>query len=160
MNNVDLMISELISMTNRKKQLFDDIMQLTLEQKRDIEENKAENIQELINNKQEIIDIIDQEDEIFSKKFDSLKSAINVESIENADFTKYPALKELKLKVGAIMPYAKEIMAIEESNRDKLNVLLSGLKMEMKHISLGKKSIMAYERPTIYNDGIYIDQKK
>jgi hypothetical protein len=58
------------------------------------------------------------------------------------------------------MSFAKEIMTIEESNRDKLNILLNELKKEMKHISLGKKSIRAYEKPAAYNDGIYIDKKK
>lgn len=160
MDNANSMISELLALIDQKGQLFDGIMRMTLDQKRDIEENGAGNIEEFVKRKQEIIDTIDKIDRVFSEKLILLKKILNIEALENADFAKYPLLKDLKQKVERIMALAGEIIVIEESNKEKLELLMKGLKKEMKHLSVGKKSIRAYESPIINNDGIYIDKKK
>lgn len=160
MDNINSTISELLSLIDRKKQLFDNIMEITLKQKKDIEENEANNIGELVKYKQSIIDSIDGTDKLFSERFNLLKKELKVSTLEEIDFAKYPALKNLKLKVEEIMSLAQKIMQIEESNKEKLTSMINGLKKEMRQVNIGKKSIKAYEKPIISNDGIYIDKKK
>lgn len=160
MDSGNNMIFELLSLADKKRQLFDNIMEITLEQKKDIEENGANTIGEIVNRKQVVIDQIDEIDRTFSEKFGLLKKQLNINNLEELDFTKYPMLKSLKLKVEEIMSLAKKIMIMEESNKDKLTSMMNGLKKEMKQLSVGKKSIRAYENPAINNDGIYIDKKK
>lgn len=160
MNNTNGEIAELIGLLDEKKKLFDKIMKITLEQKKDIEENKANKIEELVGRKQLIINSIDEIDKSFSEKFDLLKKQLGTDALEKADIAKHPMLKALKPKVETIMSLARDIMQIEESNKEKLSGIISGVKKEIKQLSLGKKSIKAYERPDINNDGIYIDKKK
>lgn len=160
MDNVNSTIMELISLVDRKKQLFDAIMEITMEQKKNIEENGADNIEELVNKKQAAIDDVDEIDKSFSGVFDLLKKQLNVKSLEEVDFVKYPTMKIMKLKVEEIMSLAQNIMKIEESNKEKLSAIMNALKKEMKQMSVGRKSIKAYETPVINNDGIYIDKKK
>lgn len=160
METVSSIITELISLIDEKRLLFGNIMEITLEQKKDIEENGANNIEKLVNQKQTVIDKIDEIDKSFSEGLNLLKKQLKVNTLEEVDFTKYPMLKNLKLKVEEIMSLAQKIMQIEESNKAKLAGLMNELKKEMKKISVGKKSIKAYEKPNINNDGIYIDKKK
>lgn len=160
MDNVNSIIMELLGLIDQKSQLFDNIMEITLEQKIDIEQNEANNIQQFVNNKQVVIDSIDKIDKIFSDKLGLLKKVLNIDLLENADYAKYPILKELKQKVGRIMELAQEIMIVEESNKEKLNLVMNGLMKDMRQLSIGKKSIRAYEAPVMNNDGIYIDKKK
>lgn len=160
MDNTNSIIAELLDLIDQKSRLFNNIMEITLEQKKDIEENGANDIEEFVKKKQGVIDSIDKIDKVFSDKLNLLKKVLNVDSLENADFTKYPVLKELKLKVEGIMTSAQEIIIIEESNKEKLDSLMSGLLKEIKQLSIGKKSIKAYEVPIMNNDGIYIDKKK
>lgn len=160
MDNANIVMAELIALIEQKSRLFDTIMEITLEQKRDIEENSADNIEMYVKKKQKVIDSIDNIDRAFSEKFDLLKKALNIDSLEKADFAKYPVLKELKLKVEGIMALAREIILIEEANKEKLGFLMNGLMKEMKQLKVGKRSIKAYETPVINNDGIYIDRKK
>ncbi len=80
--------------------------------------------------------------------------------MEDVDFIEYPMLKTLKLNVEEIMSLAQSIMQIEESNKEKLVGIINGIKKEMKQLSVGKKSIKAYEKSDIINDGIYIDKRK
>ena len=160
MDNANSAITELLGQLDKKRKLFDNIMEITLEQKKDIEENEANNIEELVRQKQSAIDSIDEIDKIFSERLNLLKRQLKVNTLEEVDFTKYPMLKNLKLKVEEIMSLAQKIMQIEESNKEKLASIMNELKKEMKQLSVGKRSIKAYEQPIINNDGIYIDKKK
>lgn len=160
MDNANSAITELLGLLDKKRQLFDDIMEITLEQKKDIEENAANKIEKLVGKKQSVIDSIDEIDKSFSEEFNLMKKQLKVNTLEEVDFTKYPELKNLKLKVEEIMSTAKEIMLIEESNKEKLEAIMNELKKEIKQINIGKKSVKAYENPVINNDGIYIDKKK
>ncbi|HWR61110.1 MAG TPA: hypothetical protein VN580_05825, partial [Clostridia bacterium] len=149
MDNANNIIAELLSLIDQKSRLFGTIMEMTVEQKRDIEESSADNIEMYVKKKQEVIDSIDNIDRSFSEKFDLLKKALDIDSLEKADFAKYPALKELKLKVEEIMALARDIIVIEEANKEKLGFLMSGLMKEMKQLKVGKRSIKAYETPVI-----------
>ena len=160
MDNINSIITELLSLIDKKRQLFDTIMEVTLEQKKVIEENEAHTIGELVAKKQGVINSIEEIDRLFSDKFDMLKKNLKIDSLEKADYIKYPLLKTLKLKVEDIMSLAQKIMEIEKTNSEKLLVIFEGLKKELKKLSVGKRSIRAYETPVINNDGIYIDKKK
>lgn len=160
MNNINNAVAELIDLLDKKSKLFDTIMEITLEQKKDIDENAANNIEKLGNQKQSIIESVDEIDKSFSEKLNLMKRELKVNTLEEIDFSKYPEMKNLKLKVVEIVSVAQDIMGIEESNKKKLIVLMNGLKKEINQIKAGKKSIKAYEKPNINNDGIYIDKKK
>jgi len=157
---VDNTIVELMSLLEKKQLLFDRIMEITLEQKKVLEENEADKIEGLVGLKQSVIDSIDEIDMSFSQGLKTLKKHLSVQALEEVDFTKYPELKDLKLKVEEIMSMAQEIMLIERSNKEKLVSIMNEMKKEIKQIKAGKKSIKAYERPITNNDGIYVDKKK
>jgi hypothetical protein len=160
MDNVNSMITELLILIDRKKQLFDDIMEITLQQKSDIEKNAAVNIEELVNEKQTMIDSVDEIDRTFSGLVELLKKQLQVDSLEKADLAKYPELKAIKPKVEEIMSLAQKIMEIELSNKEKLTSIMDEMKKEMRQMSVGRRSIKAYEGPAINNDGIFVDKKK
>lgn len=160
MEITSIIITELLNLIDSKKKLFDDIMRITQEQKKDIEGNEANNIEELVKSKQSIIDKVDGIDKAFAEKLNLLKKHLNINNLEELDFSKYPIMKTLKLKVEEIMSLAQNIMKIEESNKVKISLIMRELKNDMKQLGAGKKSIKAYETPVFNNDGIYIDKKK
>lgn len=160
MDNANIFVDELLKHIDKKRLLIDNIMRLTLEQKKDIEENEANNIDQLVSQKQALIDSIDEIDNTFTKDFDLLKKQLKINSIESVDLSKYPLLKELKQKIEGIMAHTREIMIIEESNKEKLSLVMDEIKKEMKQLNVGKRSLRAYETPVTNNDGIYIDKKK
>ena len=160
MDNINNAVAELVDLLDKKSKLFDTIMEITLEQKKDMDENAANNIEKLVNQKQSIIESVDEIDKSFWEKLNLMKRELKVNTLEEIDFSKYPEMKNLKLKVTEIVSMAQDIMGIEESNKKKLVELMNGLKKEINQIKAGKKSIKAYEKPNINNDGIYIDKKK
>lgn len=160
MGKVNSTIIELLSLLEKKRKLFDSIMKITIEQKKDLEENKGDKMEDLVGQKQAVINNVDEIDRSFSEGLNLLKKHLNVQTLEEIDFTKYPELRNIKLKVEEIMSMAQDIILIEKSNREKLVSVMNEMKKEIKQINTGKKSIKAYEKANINNDGIYIDRKK
>ncbi len=160
MGKVNSTIIELLSLLEKKRKLFDSIMKITMEQKKDLEENKGDKMEDLVGQKQAVINNVDEIDRSFSEGLNLLKKHLNVQTLEEIDFTKYPELRNIKLKVEEIMSMAQDIILIEKSNREKLVSVMNEMKKEIKQINTGKKSIKAYEKANINNDGIYIDRKK
>lgn len=160
MQGTDMTVSNLHQLIDKKIELFMEIKRLTFVQKEDIEKNEADNIEGLVAQKQAVINRIDEIDKAFSQQFELLKKQLGLASLEDADIKRYPELGDLKEKVRRILTLAKEIMAVEQENKENINVIFNNLKTELRKINIGKKSLRAYEPPVVNNDGIYIDKKK
>lgn len=151
---------DLYQLIEKKLELFNEIYDITIAQREDIEHNNADSIEALVQSKQEIIDKIDKLDERFLSEFEKLKQELRLDSLEKADISKYPELRNIKEAVARIMEIAQQIMVIENSNKEKLDAIFEGVKSELKQIKAGKRSLKAYEPAPTYNDGIFIDKKK
>lgn len=154
------LIKELNNITEQKLKLFKELLNITVLQKEDIENNKADNIEELVSKKQQLIDTIDKLDKSFIEGYHQLKVELKLDKPDKIDTDKYPELKTLKHCVKEIIDLAGTIMELENSNREKLNKIFDEVKNELKQINIGKRSIKAYEIPYVQKDGIYIDKKK
>ncbi len=160
MANEKELIHNLIKLLDTKKVYFDQILDITNNQKVDIETNEADNLLELVNEKQQVIDKVDQIDNAFSVQLELLKKNLNVDSLEKVDFVKYPELKILKQKVKNIMETTGNVMILEKENSTKAEEIFEKIKSELKNIKRGKVSLKAYDRPVDNIDGIYLDKKK
>jgi hypothetical protein len=154
------LISRLNQITEQKLKLFKEIYNVTVLQKEDIENNKAGNIEALVQKKQQIIDTIDELDKAFLDSYSQLKDELKLDRPDRIDVNRYPELKTLKSYIDDIMKLARSIMELENSNREKLNDIFNEVKKELRQINTGKRSIKAYETPMVQSDGIYIDRKK
>lgn len=154
------LIKDLNYITEQKLKLFKEILNITILQREDIENNKAENIGTLVDRKQKVIDAIDKLDQSFLQRYQKLKDELHLDRPDRIDTSKYPELKTLKHYVEEIMELAGKVMELESSNREKLNEIFDEVKKELKQINVGKRSLKAYEKPIEQNDGIYIDRKK
>ncbi|MGB7605779.1 MAG: flagellar export chaperone FlgN [Lutisporaceae bacterium] len=154
------LIKELNNITEQKLKFFREILDITVLQKEDIKNNKAENIETLVQKKQQVIDTIDKLDKSFLTGYRQLKDELKIGKPDKIDTDKYPELKTLKHCVEEIIDLAGAIMELENSNREKLNKIFDEVKNELKQINTGKRSLKAYEIPFTQKDGIYIDKKK
>jgi len=158
MNN--LLIQNLSQIMEQKLELFSEIYDITLLQQKDIENNQAEQIEALVQQKQQIIDRVDRLDVSFLEGYKRLKEELSLDSLDKIDLSKHPELRNIKASVTEITQMAHKIMELENSNRQKLDAIFQGVKNELRQINTGRRSIKAYEAQPVYNDGIYIDKKK
>ena len=80
--------------------------------------------------------------------------------MEELDTGNYSDFKIIKEQIKGLMEIAHKTMALERENKDALEILIDNVKNDIKQVSLGKKSISAYEKQSTNTDGIYIDKKK
>lgn len=160
MTNGKEIINNLIKLLDTKKVYFDQILDITNKQKIDIETNDADHLPELVNEKQQVIDKVNQIDNAFSIQFDLLKKTLNVDNLEKIDFVKYPELKGLKQRIEDIMGMAGNVMALEKENSAKAEEIFENIKGQLKNLKRGKISLRAYDRPIDNIDGVYLDKKK
>lgn len=158
MNNQ--LINQLNQIVEHKLEFFTEIYSITMEQKKDIEDNDADNIAALVQQKQDIIDRVNKLDEDFLSGYKKLKEELHLDSLDFNDTKKYPEMESIKTHIEKIMGMAHKIMELENSNREKLNAIFQEVKNELRQINTGKRSLKAYEPQPVYNDGIYIDKKK
>ena len=158
MNN--LLVQNLNHIMQQKLALFGVIYDITLMQQQDIENNQADNIEELVQKKQQVIDNIDKLDTDFLEGYKRLKDELQLDSLDKVDINKHPELKDIKDNVQKITHMARKIMELENSNRLKLDAIFQSVKNELRQINTGKRSLKAYEAQPVHNDGIYIDKKK
>ena len=74
MKKVSSTIIELLSLLEKKRELFDSIMKITLDQKKDLEENKGDKMEDLVGQKQAVINNVDEIDRSFSEGLNLLKN--------------------------------------------------------------------------------------
>jgi hypothetical protein len=153
-------INNLNQIIEKKLELFNEIYVITVAQQKDIEENEADNIEALVQQKQQVIDQIDKLDQAFLDGYKQLKDELKIDSLDLIDTNKHPEMKNIKEHIKSIMGMAHKIMELENSNKVKLDSIFEGVKNELRQIKSGRRSVKAYESAPIYNDGIYIDKKK
>ncbi|HYE10830.1 MAG TPA: flagellar export chaperone FlgN [Patescibacteria group bacterium] len=158
MNNQ--LINDLNQIIEQKLELFKEIYNITLAQQKDIEDHEADNIEALVQKKQQVIDKIDKLDGDFLASYNKLKEAHNLDSLDLIDTEKHPEMKNIKTHIKSIMGMAHKIMELENSNKDKLDKIFQNVKSELRQINVGKRSLNAYEPKPVYNDGVFIDKKK
>ncbi len=154
------LISDLNHIIEKKLELFHELYRITIAQQKDIDENEADNIEVLVQQKQMVIENINKLDESFLAGFNKLKNEFQLDSIDLIDTNKYPEMMNIKNHIKSIMGMAHKIMELENSNSEKLSKIFQNVKNELKQINTGKRSLKAYEPKPVYNDGVYIDRKK
>jgi Asp-tRNA(Asn)/Glu-tRNA(Gln) amidotransferase C subunit len=158
MNNQHL--NNLNQIIEQKLELFKEIYNITIAQQKDIADNEANNIESLVQQKQQVIDKVDKLDQAFLAQYNRLKEELQLDSLDLIDTDKHPEMKNVKEHIKSIMGMAHKIMELENSNREKLDSIFQGVKNELRQIKAGKRSVTAYESKPTYNDGIFIDKKK
>ena len=153
-------LNNLLKLITAKALLFQQIMNLTKCQNDDIMSNDADNIEKLVEEKQGVIDRINELDKAFSVQLGLLKKELNITALDEISITEYPVLGQIKGKIVDLQNMARKIMELEKQNNDKLNEIYGRVKAELKQLSVGKKSVKAYEAPAVQSDGVYIDRKK
>ncbi|MBZ2174863.1 flagellar protein FlgN [Schnuerera sp. xch1] len=151
-------IDQLISLTKKKKQLLDNIINITKRQTGQIEKENMEGLDMSLNKKDNIIKQIDKLDREFLEVFSQVKKAHSVEDINQLDIEEYPNLKELKEVVQEVASTLLAISMIDKENSYSIKRKLEKTKLELRNIKKGKKAYKGYNTKT--TESMLIDEKK
>lgn len=152
------MINNMIQLSNEKKVLIEDILNLTKDQKSFIINENMDGLTKVLSDKDEIMKNIDLLDMDFISLYNNIKSMENISSMEEIDVDKYSNIKLLKSNINEISLILNNIRLLDNDNTRMMKTNLENIKSGLKHVKEVKKAYKGYnyEAPT----SMLIDEKK
>lgn len=156
--NLYRVIDNLISLVDSKYEQLEEIYLLTKQQTSVIEESDMNRLLELIDEKQQKIDLIVKFDSQFEAITDDIKTIYDVKSLDalEAPDTNLEILKE---KISRVTDILHQIIQIENSNKEKMNEAKRQLENKMNRAQTGKVAIKQYGGLNGYADAVFFDRK-
>lgn len=151
-------IDELISLSREKNQLINEMYNFTKGQKEEIKKEDMDNLNKILDNKDNLIKEINKLDRTFLTIFSQIKKDENIENIDELDVQLYPNLKELKDIVTEISSTLVAISLLDEENNNNIKKKIEETKMELRKVKDGQRAYKGYNVPM--TGSILIDEKK
>ncbi|MGE5328836.1 MAG: flagellar export chaperone FlgN [Deltaproteobacteria bacterium] len=154
-------INELLKITREKKIYLMKMLDYTKKQTDVINNEDLAILDELINEKQKIIDTINVLDTDFEIAFGKIKDQMQVKNLSDVMKSKNEKLDELKKEIQDVVEYIKEIRNQEKLNFNKLSEKKEEIAKKMKGITEGKVASKKYSgEPMVPPNPAFFDKKK
>ncbi len=154
-------IQKLYELSVKKLEGLRQILKLTNEQRNVITEDNIEELQRIIDLKQQKMDAIDELDQAFEVYYSRLKSLLGVESLEEIKMADLTGAAELKQIITTIYDMTKEIQNIENINNKKVRDILDKLSGEIRQIKQNQMVNNGYNvGAKLPQQSYYFDKKK
>lgn len=160
MDNIDNIIDKMVDLLKIKNNKLLDILELTNKQSDAINSQDDGLLNMYIDQKQTVIDRIDEIDQVFLGHFNTLKTQLGIDSLDEIPAGKADGFKALKNEVNNNHKVIEQIISKEKENNIKIKAEYDDIKSKIKEISSGKKLTSAYEHRNTLADGVFIDKKK
>lgn len=157
----DQYIQKLMELSEKKLLGLREILKLTEHQSTIITEDSAEQLHEIIDLKQQQMDMIDEADQAFEVYYQRLKSLLGVQSLEDIKMADLNGTAELKQIVTTIYDITKQIQNLESSNNRKVRDILNKLSGEIRQIKQNQMVNNGYNiGAKLPPQSYYFDRKK
>lgn len=154
-------IQKLIELSTKKLTGLKEILSLTVTQSSVIAEDNADELQRIIDLKQQQMNMIDELDDAFNVYYSRLKSLLGVQSIEEIKMTQLQGSIELKNIITTIFETIKKIQAIESENNNMVKAIIAKLSQDIKQVNQAKMVNNGYNvGAKLPQQSYYIDKKK
>ena len=148
----------MIDLSMKKKEYLLEILELSKKQETIIEEDKLDELDNILKEKEKIMGKIDVLDSEFLTVYNNVKDEENIDSFENLPIERYENLKDLKAIVNEINNILNTLTILDKNNISKMKANLEKTQADLKNVKLGKRAYKGYG----YGDvgSIFIDEKK
>ena len=133
-------VIQMINISNEKLVLLNKLLELTNMQKIAISKSDMQKIDDILNEKDELIKSIDALDVKFLTCFSELKAKNNIKKLDELDSLATPSLKELKEVVNEITSTLMAISLLDDENTRLLKEDLEEIKASLKTVKNGQRA--------------------
>lgn len=160
MDNILKVCDELEQILIKKSEKLNKIYEFTTLQKTAIEEQDDKRLHEYTDEKQKLIEGIDNLDKDFLGRFEAIKSELGIDTLDEIDSKKILPFKKIKDAININYQLIEKIFSVEKENNIKIKQEFDDIKGKIRQISGGKKITSAYEQKDTLSDGVFFDKKK
>lgn len=132
----------------RKLSLLYEMRNLSEQAYNYVSEDTIEPLNNIIEQKQAVIDEIDTLDDVFLTEFNSLKTGLGLSTIQELEDNKSPQLKNLRMNTADILDIMQKIAALDDKFNKSLIKLRENVSADLARIRKQKQVSGMYE-----NDG-------
>lgn len=159
--SADQYIQKLLELSEKKLNGLRQILKLTEEQSNVITGDNVDALQNIIDLKQQQMDIIDELDQAFEVYYSRVKSVLGVKSLEEIRMSELTGAAELKQIITTIYDITKQIQGLEGVNNKKVRDILNRLSGEIRQIKQGQVVNNGYNiGAKLPQQSYYFDKKK
>lgn len=152
-------IQGLKAISQQKLALFNEILMFTKTQNEVIKNQRFEEIDQLIKERQQRMDAIDKLDEQFVVYSSKLKEAIGIVSFEELPKANMPGTSELKNIILEIQKSIAKIKQIDDENTSLVKTEMKNTRENIDNTNAHKRATGAYYPPD-NTTSYYFDKKK
>ena len=151
-------IEEMIELSFRKRNILIEILDLTKRQKSYINEDNMDEVNIILQKKEELMKKIDIYDKEFIHNYQIVKNQEGIDSMDMIDIRKYGNLKSLKSIVNEINTILNQITMIDQENMINMQSSIIKIKSDLKQVKEVKRAYKGYNYES--GESILIDKKK
>lgn len=154
-------IEYLFKLSEGKLFLMKQLLTLTQQQSEGLESKATDILNQIIEQKQSIMDRIDILDKEFVEKYDLLKSELLIDQIGSLQHDDRDKMRLLQDKIKEIQSLTEKIQQIDRANVERVKQNINSIKSELKKVKFGKKISQSYGNNKV-TDGIsiFVDKKQ
>lgn len=154
------LIEYLLRLSDGKLFLVKQLLTLTEQQSEGLESNEIDILNQIVEQKQNVMGRIDVLDKEFLGKYDLLKGEYLIDHIENMHFDDKGNMRLLQDKIREIQTLTEKIKKIDDANIERLKKNMEVVKSEIKKVKFGKKISQGYNNKGTDGISIFIDKKQ
>lgn len=159
--NADQYIQKLLELSEKKLDGLRMILKLTEEQSNIITEENTEELQRIIDLKQQQMDTIDELDQAFEVYYSRLKSLLGIQSLEEIRMSELTGAAELKQIITTIYDITRQIQNLESLNNKRVRGILNRLSGEIRQVKQNQMVNNGYNiGAKLPQQSYYFDKKK
>lgn len=155
-------LNGLIKISKAKKEYLNEMLLLTEEQGKIIELEDIDQLNRLIEEKQNRINEINSLDEQFQDSFSKIKTQLGVKDIGELLESRGEELRDLKEETAEILSIVKDIKILEKQNSLMLERQKKEVSKKLKEVKNNKAALNKYakSKPIAAPNPAFFDQKK
>lgn len=153
-------VNQMIALSGKKLEMLLQLKELSRKQNEAFKQHQIDEVEGILNKKDEIINYIQKLDDAFMRASDGLKQLLGIDSLTQLENTDIEGKKELKELIDNITALVEEIISIEKLGYENAVKLQTEFGKEIKQLNAGKKITNAYNVKPLDNPSYFIDKKK
>jgi len=155
------LLEYLLKLSEGKLFLVNQLLTLSKQQSEGLESEETDILNEIIEQKQNIMSRIDVLDKEFVGKYDLLKNEFLIDNVDNMHVDDKNNMRLLQNKIKEIQILTEKIQQIDNINVERLKRNMELVKSELKKVKFGKKISQGYSNNKVTDKvSIFIDKKQ
>ncbi|NLO39466.1 MAG: flagellar biosynthesis protein FlgN [Ruminiclostridium sp.] len=154
------LMNQMIALSQKKLELLKDLKRLSEKQNQAFKDKELDEIENLLNKKDEIIEYVQKLDDAFLNVSENLKQQLGIQDLEALSETTLDGKLALKELISEITGVVELIIQLEQDSYGKATDMKDELGDKIKGVNSGKKITSAYSIKPTSSPSYFFDKKK